>query len=76
MEKCSAKGRDCIENLTTHSFDCQTTCDGIYADGEQQKDETLQDMIKLLKEKYEIFKRNNIKHFRFNSTANSTMFGM
>ena len=74
-EKCSTRGRDCIEEFATDTFDCQTTCDGTYADGEQQKDESLQDMIKLLKEKYEIFKRNNVKHFRFNSTANSSMFG-
>ena len=76
MEKCSPRGRDCIEEFATHSINCQTSCDGIYADGEQQKDENFQDMTKHLMEHYEIFKRKNVKHFRFNSTANSTMFGM
>ena len=76
MEKCSPRGRDCIEEFATHSFDCQTTCDGIYADGEQQKDENFEDMAKHLMEHYEISKRKKVKHFRFNSTANSTKFGM
>ena len=76
MEKCSPRGRGCIEKFATHSIVCQTSCDGIYADGEQQKDENLEAITKHLMEHYEIFKRKNVKHFRFNSTANSTMFGM
>ena len=59
-----------------HSINCQTSCDGIYADGEQQKDENFQDMTKHLMEHYEIFKRKNVGHFRFNSAANANMFGM
>ena len=29
---CGPKGRDCIEKNSTKSFNCSTTCEGIYAD--------------------------------------------
>ena len=29
---CSPEGRDCIERNSTKSFNCSTTCEGIYAD--------------------------------------------
>ena len=32
MEICGPKGRDCIERNSTQSFNCSTTCEGIYAD--------------------------------------------
>ena len=32
MEVCGPKGRDCIERNSTKSFNCSTTCEGIYAD--------------------------------------------
>ena len=32
MEICGPKGRDCIERNSTKSFNCSTTCEGIYAD--------------------------------------------
>ena len=32
MDTCSPKGRDCIERNSTKSFNCSTTCEGIYAD--------------------------------------------
>ena len=32
LEMCSPKGRDCIERNSTKSFNCSTTCEGIYAD--------------------------------------------
>ena len=32
MAKCSPKGRDCIEGNSTRTFNCSTTCVGIYAD--------------------------------------------
>ena len=32
LELCSPKGRDCIERNSTQSFNCSTTCEGIYAD--------------------------------------------
>ena len=32
METCSPKGRACIERNSTRSFNCSTTCEGIYAD--------------------------------------------
>ena len=33
MEVCGLKGRDCIERNSAKSFNCSTTCEGIYADG-------------------------------------------
>ena len=32
MIKCGPKGRCCIEKNFTHTFNCNTTCEGIYAD--------------------------------------------
>ena len=32
MEICNPKGRDCIEKNSLRTFDCNTTCVGIYAD--------------------------------------------
>ena len=32
MSKCGPKGRDCIEKNFTHTFNCNMTCEGIYAD--------------------------------------------
>ena len=32
MEICGPKGRECIERNSTKSFNCSTTCEGIYAD--------------------------------------------
>ena len=32
MERCDPKGRDCIEKNSATTFNCSTTCVGIYAD--------------------------------------------
>ena len=32
MERCDPKGRDCIEKNSAATFNCSTTCVGIYAD--------------------------------------------
>ena len=32
MEVCGATGRDCIERNHAKSFNCSTTCQGVYAD--------------------------------------------
>ena len=32
MERCSPKGRDCIEKNFAETFDCNMTCEGIFAD--------------------------------------------
>ena len=129
MAICDAKGRDCIEKNSSKTFECNTTCTGIYADvewvgkniGEEIKDDDIQtnlegkidsDLMKILllletkmklmkndigevmkiatgkrggeldKEKYKMlvseyrkFKTKNVKHFKFSSAANSSMFG-
>ena len=134
---CDLKGRDCIEKNSSKTFNCNTTCVGIYADvewvkkdievevNEEESDETmkaelegkidddlkkmflfLENKMKLMenkmkndigevmkiatgkrgdeldKEKYKIlvseyrkFKTKNVKHFKFSSMANLTMFG-
>ena len=128
MKICDPKGRDCIERNSTKSFNCSTTCQGVYADiqwvqkkiDEGLKDEETEEAVetefkgkvdedlnelkkrfadlekdvKLLKssggekgeeldrEKYKMmiteyrkFKAKNVKHFRFNSEENSSIFG-
>ena len=37
MAICDARGRDCIEESSSKTFDCKTTCVGIYADVEWVK---------------------------------------
>ena len=34
LEICDAKGRDCIEENSSKTFHCNTTCAGIYADAQ------------------------------------------
>ena len=88
LEKCSPKGRDCIEEIFSQSFNCTVTCEGIYADvalvkGEDPK-EMMEDksfkggnkmVFRRLISEYKEFKRNHVKHFRFNSETSTTMFG-
>ena len=54
MEVCGPKGRDCIERNSTKSFNCSTTCEGVYADvqwvqkkiEEEMKDEETEEPLK------------------------------
>ena len=41
MDVCDEKGRDCIERSSTNTYNCSTTCVGIYADV-QRKDIALE----------------------------------
>ena len=122
MEICGPKGRDCIERNSTKSFNCSTTCEGIYADvqwvgkkieedveddeaeaaverevgeelakvykqlaelkkevklnsGQEKGEELDKEKYKMLIAEYRKFKRENVKHFRFNSAENSSSFG-
>ena len=129
MAICDAKGRDCIEKNSSKTFECNTTCTGVYADvdwvgkniEEEFKNDDIQtnlegkidsDLMKILlllkaemklmkndigevmkiatgkrgdeldKEKYKMlvseyrkFKTKNVKHFKFSSAANLSMFG-
>ena len=40
LTKCSPKGRDCVERNSARSFNCNTTCEGIYA-GVEWEEETM-----------------------------------
>ena len=128
MEICGPKGRDCIERNSTKSFNCSTTCEGIYADvqwvgkkieqevgddeaeavverkiegevgeelakvykqladlktemklmkssGQEKGEELDKEKYKMLIAEYRKFKRENVKHFRFNLAENSSSFG-
>ena len=126
METCSPTGRDCIERNSTKSFNCSTTCVGIYADiqwvgkkieegveddeaeaaverkmkeevgeelakvykqlaelkkevklnsGQEKGEELDKEKYKMLIAEYRKFKRENVKHFRFNLAENSSSFG-
>ena len=44
MDVCDLKGRDCIERNSTKTYNCSTTCVGIYADV-QSEDLLLEDYI-------------------------------
>ena len=127
MNKCSLKGRDCIEEKSNLGFNCNTTCEGIFAnvqwedhDGKLNQEEEekvaldftgmvgselhkemfnrLKDDLKkemelmkstigkqgeeLDKKKYERlvseyrdFKKQNVRHLRFNSAEDLSKFG-
>ena len=129
MAICDVKGRDCIDENSSKTFECNTTCTGIYADvewvgkniEEEFEDDDIQtnlegkidqellkalilfktemmrhvkndvqDVLKIAtgrteeldREKYKMlvseyrkFKTKNVKHFKFSSAANLTMFG-
>ena len=130
MAICDVKSRDCVEKNSSKTFECNTTCSGIYADvewvgkniEEEFEDDDIQtnlegkidpdllealilfkteimrhvknddqDVLKIAtgqrgeeldKEKYKMlvseyrkFKTKNVKHFKFSSAANLTMFG-
>ena len=38
LTKCSPKGRDCVERNSARSFNCNTTCEGIYAGVEWEEE--------------------------------------
>ena len=40
LTKCSPEGRDCVERNSARSFNCNTTCEGIYA-GVEWEEETM-----------------------------------
>ena len=79
IKKCSARGRDCIEAKSDASFNCQASCQGIYADITHWDDrDTLTKMENVMQpiiREYKAFKQSNQKHFRFNNTAASNVFG-
>ena len=87
-KECDPRGRDCIEKNYAQTFNCNVTCEGIYADvalsqGKGPK-EILKDkysdgldnmdLLRLISE-YKAFRRTHAQHFRFNSAANSSLFG-
>ena len=75
LSKCSPKGRDCTERNSGQTFNCKTTCEGIYA-GVEWKDEILSSegdtgpgiknkaMTELYKEMYERMKEDLQKEMR------------
>ena len=46
LEICNPKGRDCIEKNFDQTFECNVTCEGIYADVEWTKGEDPMEMMK------------------------------
>ena len=66
-------GRDCIANKSSLTFDCQTSCDGIYADIAKWTEPL--DTIQPLISEYDTFKENIVRHFIFNTSSASTNFG-
>ena len=79
MDVCDEKGRDCIERSSTNTYNCSTTCVGIYADVQQEdmnSEEGAADSekYKMLVAEYRKFKAKNVKHFKLNP-SNSNAFG-
>ena len=79
IKKCNLKGRDCIEERSNATFNCQTACQGIYADVTQWDDiytmETIEDVMQPIIAEYRAFKKKNVRNFMFDSSAATTVFG-
>ena len=83
---CGLEGRDCVERNYSRVFNCNTTCNGIYADVDKieglltqddnktRKDASTKKFQRLIEE-YRTFKKNYVQHFRFSSASNKTVFG-
>ena len=73
MEKCTPRGRDCIERFSTSTFNCSVTCEGIFADtvrsniDNQDSEQIDQEKYQRLLTEYKNLKRKTCKHYRFNS---------
>ena len=80
MKKCTPKGRDCIKKHSSKSFNCRTTCEGVYADvqcteeGMKEEIEQRSQIARLINE-YNKYKKRKIQHFVFNALADSNTFG-
>ena len=79
MTKCGPQGRDCVERNSAQTFNCSTTCKGMYADINWKATEMKNEMDKgkytELSSEYVNFKRENVKRFEFSSAAASSIFG-
>ena len=81
MKKCGPGGRDCIEKNSAKTFNCSTTCKGMYADinwkvGKMgDHDEMDKDKYIDLSSEYENFKKKNVQCFEFISQAFGKNFG-
>ena len=79
MKICSPEGRDCIEENSAQTFNCSLACEGMYAGvnwkDAEMKNEKDKEKYNMLSTQYVNFKRNSVKHFEFNSTSPSSMFG-
>ena len=83
---CGLEGKDCIERNYSRVFNCNTTCNGIYADVEKNEELLTQEDNKTRKdantkkfqrliEEYRTLKKNYVQHFRLSSASNKTVFG-
>ena len=81
MQLCDLHGRDCIANKSKTEFDCETSCEGIYADIVPWFDQdpdwwTLKEMIQHLVAEYTAFKLKSVRHFKLNTSSASPYFGL
>ena len=66
--------------MSNATFYCQTPCEGIYADIDQWDDgstmETTENVMQPIIAEYKAFKKNNVRNFKFDSSEQTTVFGM
>ena len=82
---CGLEGRDCIERNSNRVFNCNITCNGIYADVHKIDEPLTKDnktgkgtdkkKFQILIEEYRRLKKNYVQHFRLSSAYNKTVFG-
>ena len=82
MDVCGLKGRDCIEESSTKTYNCSTACVGIYTDvvkmkssDEVEGEEVVKEKYQLLVAEYRKFKAKSVQHLKLDMGANSTAFG-
>ena len=78
MKRCNPEGWNCIERNTMNTFDCDVTCEGIYADVQwvNETEGERRDAFKYLQliSEYNNFKKRVIKHFEFDPSKTAKVF--
>ena len=84
---CSPEGRSCIQEKSIFSFNCSVSCEGIYADVDEEENieqelmehggqgQKAKDKISRLVKEYNLYKKIRLPNFSFNPEKVSTFYG-
>ena len=75
---CDPFGNSCFQKLVGKVFDCDVTCEGLYADVEKVSDDVdMEDGLafKTMIKQYEDYKRAYVENLEFNPDKTMSKFG-